>query len=468
MRRRSRRACARSSRDSPGPARRRSPTSRSSARSSGSARRRSRCSPSSAAAAQRQVLVVPIAFVTDHVETLQEIDQLFAGQARAAGIAHFRRTPGPERPADLPARPRRPRALGPGLLGAHERPDDRRRRGPLGPLGGAGRWREPARRSLVLEALRSRPGGVVRTRAADGFLLELGPEHRPPDARSSGGSSRSSACPARRSSRTPARPATSTSAARCIAVPDVARRARCARGCSRLAASCVSSTEPLRSGRGRAGRERAGLRRAPARRRRSPTASSSPSSAGIFAGDAARLSAAAAFPTPRPLGARARKPLPRSGRGDRARPLRARASAGTPLLSRRPRDTSARPRRARSGRCSASGRRVEALEPRATAAGAFARRASGSRPTASFSPRPRGPAARLVSGFAPEAAAALVGDPAPAARRAPPRLARDRRCARPLDGFGHLVCACSRSPDPRRRLELEPLSRPRPGRAALC
>ena len=42
----------------------------------------------------RQVLVVPIAFVTDHVETLQEIDQLFADQAREAGIAHFRRTPG--------------------------------------------------------------------------------------------------------------------------------------------------------------------------------------------------------------------------------------------------------------------------------------------------------------------------------------------------------------------------------------
>jgi ferrochelatase len=41
-----------------------------------------------------QVLVVPIAFVTDHVETLQEIDQLFAAEARQAGIAHFRRTPG--------------------------------------------------------------------------------------------------------------------------------------------------------------------------------------------------------------------------------------------------------------------------------------------------------------------------------------------------------------------------------------
>jgi ferrochelatase len=42
----------------------------------------------------RQVLVVPIAFVTDHVETLYEIDQLFAGDARRAGIAEFRRTPG--------------------------------------------------------------------------------------------------------------------------------------------------------------------------------------------------------------------------------------------------------------------------------------------------------------------------------------------------------------------------------------
>jgi ferrochelatase len=42
----------------------------------------------------QQVLVVPIAFVTDHVETLYEVDQLFAEAARTAGIAHFRRTPG--------------------------------------------------------------------------------------------------------------------------------------------------------------------------------------------------------------------------------------------------------------------------------------------------------------------------------------------------------------------------------------
>ncbi|MCA1580012.1 MAG: ferrochelatase [Acidobacteria bacterium] len=41
-----------------------------------------------------QVLVIPIAFVTDHVETLYEVDQLFGDAALAAGIAHFRRTPG--------------------------------------------------------------------------------------------------------------------------------------------------------------------------------------------------------------------------------------------------------------------------------------------------------------------------------------------------------------------------------------
>jgi len=42
----------------------------------------------------RQVLAIPIAFVSDHVETLYEIDQLFAGEARKAGIADFRRTSG--------------------------------------------------------------------------------------------------------------------------------------------------------------------------------------------------------------------------------------------------------------------------------------------------------------------------------------------------------------------------------------
>ncbi len=43
---------------------------------------------------QKQVLAIAIAFVTDHVETLYEIDQLFGEEAKKAGIAQFRRTPG--------------------------------------------------------------------------------------------------------------------------------------------------------------------------------------------------------------------------------------------------------------------------------------------------------------------------------------------------------------------------------------
>ncbi len=37
------------------------------------------------------ILVVPIAFVSDHIETLYEVDQLFGGIARRAGIRDFRR-----------------------------------------------------------------------------------------------------------------------------------------------------------------------------------------------------------------------------------------------------------------------------------------------------------------------------------------------------------------------------------------
>jgi protoporphyrin/coproporphyrin ferrochelatase len=40
----------------------------------------------------RDVLVVPISFVGDHIETLYEVDQLFAGDARRAGIRHYRRS----------------------------------------------------------------------------------------------------------------------------------------------------------------------------------------------------------------------------------------------------------------------------------------------------------------------------------------------------------------------------------------
>ena len=40
----------------------------------------------------RDVLVVPVSFVSDHIETLYEVDQLFAGAAARAGITTFRRT----------------------------------------------------------------------------------------------------------------------------------------------------------------------------------------------------------------------------------------------------------------------------------------------------------------------------------------------------------------------------------------
>jgi ferrochelatase len=50
------------------------------------------------------VLAIPIAFVSDHVETLYEIDQLFGEEARRAGIENFRRTPGlNDRPTFLSA-----------------------------------------------------------------------------------------------------------------------------------------------------------------------------------------------------------------------------------------------------------------------------------------------------------------------------------------------------------------------------
>ncbi len=40
---------------------------------------------------QRELLIAPVAFVSDHIETLYEIDVLFAEDARQAGIAEFRR-----------------------------------------------------------------------------------------------------------------------------------------------------------------------------------------------------------------------------------------------------------------------------------------------------------------------------------------------------------------------------------------
>ncbi len=42
----------------------------------------------------QQVLAVPVAFVSDHIETLNEIDMLFKDMALKAGIREFLRTPG--------------------------------------------------------------------------------------------------------------------------------------------------------------------------------------------------------------------------------------------------------------------------------------------------------------------------------------------------------------------------------------
>ena len=50
------------------------------------------------------MLVVPISFVTDHIETLNEIDLQFRDEAMNAGIKEFRRTPGlNDRPTFLKA-----------------------------------------------------------------------------------------------------------------------------------------------------------------------------------------------------------------------------------------------------------------------------------------------------------------------------------------------------------------------------
>lgn len=45
------------------------------------------------AAGKRSALLIPVAFTCDHIETLYEIDQLFAQVARRAGIERFERAP---------------------------------------------------------------------------------------------------------------------------------------------------------------------------------------------------------------------------------------------------------------------------------------------------------------------------------------------------------------------------------------
>jgi ferrochelatase len=42
-------------------------------------------------AGTRRVIIVPISFVSDHIETLYELDQLYATLARRHGITHYYR-----------------------------------------------------------------------------------------------------------------------------------------------------------------------------------------------------------------------------------------------------------------------------------------------------------------------------------------------------------------------------------------
>ena len=117
----------------------------------------------------RQVLVVPVAFVTDHVETLYEIDQLFADAARKAGITEFRRTPG------LNNNPVFLRCLeslitrSPSSVRAPDDADDRHRRRPLRPSSGPTRSRPGAGRPR--DRGRVAPGGVVQTDTIDGYTI---------------------------------------------------------------------------------------------------------------------------------------------------------------------------------------------------------------------------------------------------------------------------------------------------------
>ncbi len=165
---------------------------------------------------------------------------------------------------------------------------------------------------------------------------------------------------------------------------------------------------------------------------------------GIFAGDASRLSASAAFPrlvrwerehgsvflgAVSAIRAGRSAPGPPPGLlsfrdGLESLPRALSASLGPMLRLRTP---------------------VEALEPRSNGGWSVLTRSERLEADRVLLATPAGPAARLVSGFAAEAAAALDAIPHP-----PLAVLHlswpESALRRPLDGFGHLVCA---SPDRR-------------------
>jgi ferrochelatase/protoporphyrinogen oxidase len=140
----------------------------------------------------RSLVIVPVSFVSDHIETVHEIDVLLAGKARAAGIPIFVRTPPLDvRPDFIAALTQVVRKRGSSF--DEDRTSDRcgaivEKRNALryggvadllvvggGMAGLLAAWRarraRPQARVLVLEA-GPRPGGVVASVREDGFLIE--------------------------------------------------------------------------------------------------------------------------------------------------------------------------------------------------------------------------------------------------------------------------------------------------------
>ena len=413
------------------------------------ARRPPTSSPSSAAAASGRCSSCRIAFVTDHVETLQEIDQLFAGQAREAGIAHFRRTPGlNDRPTFLRALAELA-ALGRGVLG---RMSDRPSSSAPACRALAAAWTLVASRAARSSSSKAAPapGGVVRTERAGRLPARARAQHRPAHARAVAPHRESSASPGEVLFADPRAPRYVDFAGRSPRDPDVPGRARRVAAALRRRQAASLLAEPFRP----TGRDPP--------TRACGTSSRAGSGPRSRTGSSSRSSPASSRATRRAI-CRLRPPFRRSTAGSASTaassrgaiagahgrsPPGPRAAAGPALVPRRPRDAAPRAGRERSGPRSGTGAAVASLEPARAAAGRCATRGGDVEAdrvvlAVSGARAPR----RSSTGFAPEAARG-------AARRSriprwPSSTSPGRRAPspRPLDGFGHLVC-----PEPGRRI----------------
>ena len=155
-----------------------SPTSRRSDRCAGWARAPSRSSGGWAARGQKHVLVVPIAFTSDHIETLSELDREYGEVAHQAGITQYRRDAGAQRSAPVHRRvggyraraPRVGRALRPAV--SHPLPGMREPAMPADPEsgrcgGGAGAGRVTPASSLAYDLGVDSASAPPAPRAAD-------------------------------------------------------------------------------------------------------------------------------------------------------------------------------------------------------------------------------------------------------------------------------------------------------------